>query len=99
MIIIDVDGASLDPDNGIFVDVELIGPTKPYSLTSTWNAMLIVTGLVGLFGALVSTPYVSLESLTGDGMQGKRYKHGNNPRGGKSRNKGYSGNRNNRRRY
>lgn len=66
--------------NGIFLDVQFTGPEKPYSLTSTWNACLIATGLIALLGAVLATPYIGLESLSNDGANGQRYRKGYNPR-------------------
>ncbi|KGK99368.1 hypothetical protein LI82_05025 [Methanococcoides methylutens] len=77
---VDVDKSALSETNGIVTGVEFYGPEKAYSLTSTWNACLIATGLIALLGAVLATPYVGLESLSNDGANGQRYKKGYNPR-------------------
>jgi len=74
--ILDADVGVMNPDAGILFDFEFIGPEKPYSLTSTWNMALIAIGFAGLIGAVLATPFLSLESLSNDGMQGKKYRDG-----------------------
>lgn len=74
--VVDVDGNVFDTSKGVVMGLEFVGPEKSYSLTSTWNIALIATGLIGMFGALLATPFVSLESFSNDGMQGKKYKKG-----------------------
>jgi hypothetical protein len=50
------------------------------TMSDIWQAALVAIGLFGMVGAVIATPYMSIEGLTGDGMQGQRYKKGYNPR-------------------
>ena len=77
----DVDGSTLEETNGILVGMEMIGSDdSPVTMSGIWQAALVATGMFGLVGAIIATPYMSIEGLTGDGMQGQRYKKGYNPR-------------------
>jgi hypothetical protein len=77
----DTDGGALEETSGILAGVEMIGSEdSPISMSGIWQAALVAIGLFGLVGAIIATPYMSIEGLTGDGMQGQRYKKGYNPR-------------------
>jgi hypothetical protein len=76
-----LDGDTFAPDRGIQMDVEMIGSEdSPVTMSGIWQAALVTIGLFGLVGAVIATPYMSVEGLTGDGMKGQRYKKGYNPR-------------------
>jgi hypothetical protein len=78
---VDSDGGTLEETNGILVGMEMIGSDdSPVTMSGIWQAALVATGLFGMVGAVIATPYMSVEGLTGDGMKGQRYKKGYNPR-------------------
>lgn len=77
---LDTDSGTISEVNGIVLDVEMYGNAIGVTMGSYWHAALIAIGTFGLLGAVIATPYVSLESLSMDGMQGNRYRKGNNPR-------------------
>jgi hypothetical protein len=73
--------SEFNPDNGIYLDLDLVGSEdSPVTMSDIWQAALVAIGLFGLVGAVIATPYMSVEGLTGDGMKGQRYKKGYNPR-------------------
>jgi len=77
----DVDGSVLEPANGVLMGLKMSGhPESPGSMSLIWQGCLVVTGVMGLLGAIIATPYMSIEGLTGDGLSGQRYKKGYNPR-------------------